>query len=98
MNSTTAAGGLIDLRYQVLDPDKANSLHAQQTPPALVDERTGLVVNQLLMNHAVHKGQLKVGVTDGTFTEVVSGELKEGDQVITEMIGGTEKSGSMSSL
>jgi hypothetical protein len=61
--AVTGAGGLIDVRYQVLDPDKANSLHAKQTPPALVDERSGLVVNELLMNHAVHKGPLKIGVT-----------------------------------
>jgi hypothetical protein len=61
--AVTGAGGLIDLRYQVVDPDKANTLHNAQTPPALVDERTGLVVNQLLMNHGGHKGPLKVGVT-----------------------------------
>jgi hypothetical protein len=61
--AVTGAGGLVDLRYQVLDPDKANSLHAKQTPPALVEERTGLVVNQLLMSHGVHKGPLKAGVT-----------------------------------
>lgn len=61
--AVTGAGGLIDVRYQVLDPDKANSLHGKQTPPALVDERSGLVVNELLMNHAVHKGPLKIGVT-----------------------------------
>jgi hypothetical protein len=61
--AVTGGGGLIDLRYQVLDPDRANSLHAKQTPPALVDERTGLLVNQLLMKHGVHQGPLKLGVT-----------------------------------
>jgi hypothetical protein len=58
----TGAGGLIDLRYQVLDPDKANALHDKATPPALVDEQTGLVVNQLLMDHS-HHGAYKVGVS-----------------------------------
>jgi len=61
--AVTGGGGLIDLRYQVFDPDKANALHNKRTPPALVEEQTGLVVNRLLMNHAVHKGPLKVGVT-----------------------------------
>jgi hypothetical protein len=60
--AVTGGGGLIDLRYQVVDPDKADALHDQRTPPALVDERTGLVVNQLFMDHS-HHGVLKAGVT-----------------------------------
>ena len=32
------------------------------------------------------------GIGDGSYTEVVSGELKEGDAVIVESIGGTKKS------
>jgi hypothetical protein len=59
--AVTGDGGLVDLRYQVVDPDKAASLHDQRTPSALVDEATGLVVNQLLMDHA-HHGAYKVGV------------------------------------
>jgi hypothetical protein len=31
---------------------------------------------------------VRVGITDGSVTEVVSGDLKEGDKVVTEMIGG----------
>ncbi|HEX6676699.1 MAG TPA: hypothetical protein VF486_16940, partial [Actinomycetes bacterium] len=60
--AVTGAGGLVDLRYQVLDPDKADSLHDKATPPALVDERTGLVVHTLFMGHS-HHGSYKVGVT-----------------------------------
>jgi hypothetical protein len=60
--AVTGAGGLVDLRYQVLDPDKANTLHDKATPPALVDEQTGLVVNQLFMGHS-HHGSYKVGVS-----------------------------------
>jgi hypothetical protein len=55
-------GGLIDLRYRVMDPDAAAALHDPSTPPAVVDERTGLVVHTLLMNHA-HVGAFKAGVT-----------------------------------
>jgi HlyD family secretion protein len=32
---------------------------------------------------------IKTGVTDGSFTEIVEGELKEGDPVITDASGGT---------
>jgi hypothetical protein len=57
----TGGGGLVDLRYQVVDPDKAVALHDRRTPPALVDEETGLVVNQLFMDHS-HQGPQQVGV------------------------------------
>ena len=60
--AVTGAGGLVDLRFKVIDPDRANALHDQRTPPAVVDERSGLVVHQLLMNHA-HSGAYKAGVT-----------------------------------
>jgi hypothetical protein len=56
----TGAGGLVDLRYQVIDPDKAASVHA--TAPELVDETTGVVVNQLFMGHT-HKGVFHAGQT-----------------------------------
>jgi hypothetical protein len=59
--AVTGDGGLVDLRYQVVDPDKAVALHDRRSPPALVDEQTGLVVNQLLMDHS-HHGPYKVGV------------------------------------
>ena len=52
--ATTGSGGLIDLRYQVVDPQKAGGLHDADKPPALVDERTGTVLGQLLMGHQPH--------------------------------------------
>jgi hypothetical protein len=58
----TGGGGLVDLRYQVVDPDKAQALHDRRTPPALVEERSGLLVNSLLMDHA-HQGPQSVGVS-----------------------------------
>jgi hypothetical protein len=58
----TAGGGLLDLRYEVVNPDVAAAIHDTATPPALVDERSGLVIGQLLMGH-VHKGQLKAGLS-----------------------------------
>jgi hypothetical protein len=56
--AVTGAGGLVDLRFQVLDSSRAASVHT--TPPTLVDESTGVVVNQLFMGHA-HKGRMKAG-------------------------------------
>ena len=60
--AVTGGGGLLDLRYQVVDPNKAVTVHEKPTPPAIIDERTGLVLNRLLMGHA-HTGQLKAAVS-----------------------------------
>jgi hypothetical protein len=58
--AVSGAGGLVDLRYQVVDADKANGLHDPATPPLLIEERSGLLVNELLMGHE-HKGRMKAG-------------------------------------
>jgi len=60
--AVTGDGGLVDLRFTIVDPDRANALHDARTPPAVVDERTGLVVHDLLMNHA-HSGPYHAGIT-----------------------------------
>jgi hypothetical protein len=60
--AVTGGGGLVDLRFRVVDPERAHALHDPATPPAVVDEDTGLVVHDLLMNHA-HTGDFRAGVT-----------------------------------
>jgi hypothetical protein len=60
--SVSGGGGLVDLRFQVVDPDKAAAVHDLATPAAVVDESTGLVVNALLMGHS-HTAPFKPGVT-----------------------------------
>jgi hypothetical protein len=58
--TATGGGGLLDLRYQVVDPDVAAAIHDADKPPALVDERSGLVLGELLMGHMPH-GKPKAG-------------------------------------
>ena len=58
--AATGGGGLLDLRYEVVDPDTAAAVHGTNTPPALVDERSGLVIGQLLMGH-MHHGKVNAG-------------------------------------
>jgi hypothetical protein len=56
----TADGGLIDVRYQVLDPDKATVLTRDEDHlPVLVDEGSGKVINSaaLMPNHNVQAGR-----------------------------------------
>jgi hypothetical protein len=56
----TGGGGLVDLRYQVVDSDKAEVVHLR--PPKLIDEKTGQVIDALFMGHS-HGGLPKAGYT-----------------------------------
>jgi hypothetical protein len=58
----SGSGGLVDVRYRVIDPDKATSIHAADSPPLILDQRSGAIVNQLLMAH-LHHGRPTVGIT-----------------------------------
>lgn len=78
-------GGLLDLRYRVTDADKAAALHASSTPPAIVDEETGLVVSRLYMNHG-HSGPLKPAVTYYLVFENPGGWVRRG-RVVTVLLG-----------
>jgi hypothetical protein len=60
--AVTGAGGLVDMRFEVLDPALATQIHDPATPPAVIDERSGLVVHDLFMNHA-HSGSFHAGET-----------------------------------
>ena len=58
----SGSGGLVDLRYQVVDADRAQAVHEPQTPPLMIDEATGAVISDLFMGH-IHNGPQKVGIT-----------------------------------
>lgn len=59
----TAEGGMIEFRYQVIDPDKAGLLvHDAAKRPVLVAEDTGATLQMLSRPHN-HKAELKPGGT-----------------------------------
>jgi hypothetical protein len=59
----TAAGGLIDFRYQVVDPDKANAvIHDLNVFPKLVVEKTGVTLALRSLPHS-HRKVLELGGT-----------------------------------
>jgi hypothetical protein len=60
--AVTGAGGMLDLRFRVIDPDAAAIIHDPARTPALVDERTGRVIDALFMGHS-HRGSYKAGLT-----------------------------------
>jgi hypothetical protein len=83
--AVTGGGGLLDLRYQVVDPNKAVAIHESQTPPAIIDERTGLVLDRLLMGHA-HQGELKPAVSYYLVFENTGNWVRRGSKV-TVLLG-----------
>jgi hypothetical protein len=81
----SGAGGLVDLRFRVVDPAKADALHDASKPPAIIDESSGLVVKNLLMDHA-HTGTFKGGVTYYLVFENPGNWLHSGSRV-TVLLG-----------
>ena len=78
--AASGGGGLLDLRFQVVDPDRAAAVHDADTPPALVDESTGGVIASLFMGHS-HHGRLKAGVTYYLVFENPGNLVRRGDRV-----------------
>lgn len=61
--AVTAAGGMIELRYQVTDPDKADRLiHDRSLSPVLVDEATGATLIMASPPHH-HGAELELGAS-----------------------------------
>lgn len=60
--SVTGSGGIVDLRYRVVDKDKAAIVHDRARRPAVVDQQTGEVVNDPFMGMWMHSGLIKPGV------------------------------------
>jgi hypothetical protein len=76
----TGGGGLLDVRYEVVDPGRAADLHDAATPPAVVDERTGAPIEGLLMGHAPHS-RPKAGVTSVLIFVNPGNMVRRGDRV-----------------
>ncbi len=84
----TGGGGLVDLRFLVVDPDKAAAVHDQATPPAIIDETTGVVVDQLLMGHS-HTESFHAGQTYYLIFEN-PGNLVQSGSKVSVLLGNAE--------
>jgi hypothetical protein len=85
----TAGGGMIEFRYQVVDPDKASLvLHDDTRRPVLVAENSGETLAMVSRPHS-HKAELQLGGTyfflmantrnalrDGTTVTVIIGDVR----------------------
>ncbi len=76
--------GMIDLRYEVVDPDKAVVVHDDEYPPGFMVESTGQIINTPYHEHAAFEAHVAV-----TYDEILmnpGGVLKRGD-LVTVLIG-----------
>ena len=86
MIGVTAAGGLIDFRYQVVDPDKANPIiHDLNLFPKLIVEDTGATLAMRSLPHN-HKAELELGGTYFFLLPNAANALHKGSRV-TLVIG-----------
>lgn len=83
--SVSGGGGLVDLRFQVVDPDLAGAVHDTNRPPEIVDEATGVVVDQLLMGHS-HSQPFQAGLTYYLIFENPANWVRHGSKV-TVLLG-----------
>lgn len=85
--AVSAGGGMLDLRYRIVDPDKAAVVHDKKRPPAIIDEATGQSASQPWMPHH-GGGDPKFAVTYYELIYNPGGGIKRGDRV-TLVIGDT---------
>jgi hypothetical protein len=75
---------MIDLRYQVVDPDKAVMVHDDENPPTIVDEATGQAINTPFHEHGA--SELHTAITYHELIMNAGGLIKRGSAV-TIVIG-----------
>jgi hypothetical protein len=76
----TGGGGLIDLRYQVVDAEKATAAHDPKRPPSLIDEASGKPVDQTWMGHS-HAHAFRAGTSYFELLINPRGRLERGSEV-----------------
>jgi hypothetical protein len=77
-------GGLVDLRYQVVDSEKANAVHDPATPPVVIDEGSGALISRPFMGH-IHSGRPKVGLTYYVIFENTGTIIRRGSRVTVRL-------------
>ncbi len=77
----TGGGGMIEFRYQVVDPDKASLLlHQEEKRPILVAEDSGETLAMLSRPHS-HKAELNLGGTYFFIMANTRSAIKDGTKV-----------------
>lgn len=76
---SSAQGGMIDLQYQIVDPDKALIVHDDETPPILVNEKTGVALERTLHEHGFR--ELHTGIIYRYIIVNEGNAMQRGDKV-----------------
>lgn len=75
----TAGGGMLDLQYQVIDPDKSLIVHDDDSPPTLIDQASGTLIATPWHDHSFR--ELHTAVTYHELIMNAGGLLERGDKV-----------------
>ncbi len=84
--SRTAGGGMLELKYQVIDPDKAGIIHDTTNPPVIIDAATGQQLDRPYHDHSSGT-EMHTGITYQELLVNVGGVVKAGSRV-TVVVGG----------
>ena len=76
----SAGGGLLDLAYQILEPNKSGVLHNDDLPPGLYNDRTREVLLQPFHDHS-HDGDLHQAIVYHELLVNSGGAVEPGDDV-----------------
>lgn len=77
--AVTAGGGMLDLQYQVVDPDKSLIVHDDDNPPTLVDQATGTLIATPWHDHNFR--EMHTAVTYHELIMNAGGLLQRGDRI-----------------
>jgi hypothetical protein len=80
----TGGGGMVDLRFQVIDPDKAIGLLDPENFPALIDEASGQALTKTA-GHGGHAKGFKAGRTAYLLYENTGRRLRSGSRVTLQI-------------
>jgi hypothetical protein len=85
----TAGGGMIQIRYQVLDSDKVEAIHGTDLAPVIVDSHGVMYADPGMVGHS-HVGKVQsAGATDYILLADARGGVQQGS-VVTIKVGDLE--------
>jgi hypothetical protein len=79
--AVTGSGGIVDLRYRVLDVDRSAIVHDPTQRPAILDDQTGEVIGEPFMGMWHHHEFVKPGVVYYQLFVNREGLIRPGDYV-----------------
>ena len=82
--ASTAAGGLIDLRYRIVDADKAKDFgHYTETSPMLIAEDTGAILS--VTKHGLHNHRVQPGLVFHVLFRNTGNAIQPGKRVTIQV-------------